>query len=148
MEAAIDQIALSLKDFTSQLEAVGKTFEDDKSSKVPMKQATMFMNLHSQLTTLGAQFTKLICSLKNTQGITCANGEEAKTKTRMNADHIDDLEQKSLLGKIAINIQDPEMKKIGILETGDYSVFNYDLLVTEVNKCYKTSIDARNDLRI
>ena len=148
MEAAIDQIASSLKDFNTQLEAVGKTFEEDKSSKVPLKQTTMMLSLHSQLTNLGIQFTKLICSLKTTQGITCSKGEEAKIQSRKNADHIDDLEQKSLLGKIAINIQDPEMKKkIGILETGDYTNFNYDLLVTEVNKHYKTSIDARQDLQ-
>ena len=148
MDAAIEAISSSLKDFTSQLEAVGKTFDEDKSSKVPAKQTTMFLSLHAQLTALGLQFTKLISSLKTTQGITCANGEEAKTKSRRKADHLDDLEQKSLLGKIAINIQDPEMKKrIGILESGDYSQFNYDLLVTEVNKRYGLNINSREDLQ-
>ena len=62
-------------------------------------------------------------------------GKRLVLKPGGNADHLDDLEQKSLLGKIAINIQDPELKKkIGILETGDYNNFNYDLLVTEVNQ--------------
>ena len=52
------------------------------------------------------------------------------------------------MGKIAINIQDPELKKrIGILDTGDYSNFNVDLLVSEVNKCYLTAIDASEDLQ-
>ena len=148
MDITIDLIAASLQEITTQLASVSKTFEDDKSSKVPVKTATMMMSLHTQITALGAQFSKLIKSLKTTQGITCSNGEEAKTQSRRNADHLDDLEQKSLIGKIAINIQDPELKKkIGILETGDYNSFNYDLLVSEVNKCYNTSIDARNDLQ-
>ena len=124
MEAAIDQIASSLKDITSKLDEVSKAFEDDKG-KVPAKQSNMMMSLHAQLTALGAQFTKLVSSLKTSQGITCSNGEEAKNQSRRNSDHLDDLEQKSLLGKIAINIQDPELKKkIGILETGDYTNFN------------------------
>ena len=52
------------------------------------------------------------------------------------------------MGKITINVQDPELKKnIGILETGDYNSFNLNLLVTQVNICYKTSIDAAEDLQ-
>ena len=52
------------------------------------------------------------------------------------------------MGKISINVQDPELKKkIGILDTGDYNQFNQDLLITEVNICYKTSIDAAKDLQ-
>ena len=147
MEAAIDQISSSLKDISSKLEQVSKTFDDDKG-KVPAKQSNMMISLHEQLSALGEQFTKLVQSIKTTQGITCSHGEEAKVKSRMNADLIDDLDQRSLLGKISINIQDPELKKrIGILDTGDYASFNYDLLVTEVNKRYHTSINARDDLQ-
>ena len=142
MDVTIDQIAASLKDFASKLEQVTKTFEEDKG-KVPAKQTNMMLSLHEQLSALGEQFTKLVASLKTTQGITCSKGEEAKVQSRRNADQIDDLDQRSLLGKIAINIQDPELKKkIGILDTGDYASFNYDLLVTEVNKRYHTSINA------
>ena len=124
-----------------------RLLNEDKSLKVPVKQTTMFNGLHTQVTALGKQFEKLIDSLKTSQGITCNFGEEASTKSRRNADHLDDLEQKSLQGKIAINIQDQELKKrIGILETGDYSSFNHALLVTEVNNRYKTSIE-REDLQ-
>ena len=147
MEAAIAEIASNLKDISVQLAGVSKTFEEDKYSKVPAKQTKMILSLHSQLMALGEQFAKLIFSLKTSQGITCSHGESASTQSRRNMDHLDDLEQKSLLGKIAINVMDPELKKrIGILETGDYNDFNYDLLVTEVNKRYKTSIDSGNDL--
>ena len=38
-------------------------------------------------------------------------------------------------------------KRIGILETGDYSNFNLNILVTEVNVLYKTSLDADKDLQ-
>ena len=120
MDLVIDQISTSLKDIQVQLASLSKNFEEDKSSKVPVKQATMFQGIHTQVTALGKQFEKLITSLKTSQGISCNFGEEASTQARKNADHIDDLEQKSLQGKIAINIQDPEMKKrIGILESGD-----------------------------
>ena len=147
MEATINQISSSLQDITAQLEQVSKTFEEDKG-KVPAKQSNMMLSLHLQLTALGEQFSKLVSSLKTSQGITCTKGEEAKVESRRNADLLDDLDQRSLLGKIAINIQDPELKKkIGILETGDYASFNYDMLVTEVNKRYHTSIDARSDLQ-
>ena len=141
MDIAIDQIATSLKDIQLQLASVSKAFEEDKSSKVPVKQTAMMQGLHTQITALGVQFEKLVKSIKTTQGLNCSIGEEAKTSSRRNADHLDDLEQKSLLGKIAINIQDQDLKKrIGILETGDYNSFNHHLLVTEVNNHYKTSI--------
>lgn len=61
---------------------------------------------------------------------------------------MDDLDQHSLLGKISINVQDPELKKrIGILETADYNAFNLHLLVDEVNHHYSTNIDAILDLQ-
>ena len=147
MEAAIDQISSSLQDISSKLEQVSKQFEDDKG-KVPAKQSNMMISLHEQISALSVQFTKLVKSIKTTQGITCNHGEEANVRSRRNADLIDDLDQRSLLGKISINIQDPELKKkIGLLDTGDYSNFDYNLLVTEVNKRYNTSIDARDDLK-
>ena len=119
-----------------------------KLTKVPVKTTNMFHGLHSQITAMGKQFEKLVKNLKTAQGINCKHGEDAKFQTKRNADHLDDLEQRSLMGKIAINIQDPDLKKrIGILETGDYNSFNHDLLVTEVSKRYLTSIDPSHDLQ-
>merc|ERR1712059_109326 len=101
------------------------------------------MGLHAQISAMGNQLEALVKSLKTSQGINCSLGEEANSQSKRNADYLDDLDQRSLMGKIAINIQDPEMKKrIGILETGDYNSFNVDLLVTEVNNRYKTSIEV------
>ena len=147
MDAAVDQISSSLKDIALKLEQVSKAFDEDKG-KVSAKQSNMMMSLHEQLSAMGQQFAKLVQSIKTTQGITCSHGEEANGRSRRNADLVDDLDQRSLLGKISINIQDPELKKkIGILDTGDYSSFNYNLLVTEVNKRYHLSIDADRDLK-
>ena len=71
---------------------------------------------------MGAQLKNLVKCLKTAQGISCKIGEEANSQTKRNADYLDDLDQKSLMGKIAINMQDPELKKrIGILDTGDYN---------------------------
>ena len=95
----------------------------------------MILGLHSQVTALRSQLEKPIKSMKTTQGLNCKIDEEASSQGRRNADYLDDLDQRSLLGNIAINIQDPELKKkIGILDTGDYNCFNLNLLVTEVNQ--------------
>ena len=52
------------------------------------------------------------------------------------------------MGKIAINVQDPDLKKrIGILDTGDYNAFDVDLLIHEVNNRYKLSINPQDDLQ-
>ena len=58
----------------------------------------------------------------NTQGLNCKIGEEASSAGRRNADYLDDLDQHSLMSKISINVQDPDLKKkIGILDTVDYN---------------------------
>ena len=102
--------------------------------KSPPKQSNMILGLHTQISAMGSQLEVLVKSLKTSQGINCSLGEEANSLSKRNADYLDDLDQRSLMGKIAINVQDPEMKKrIGILETGDYNSFDLQLLVHEVN---------------
>ena len=86
---------------------------------------------------MGDHMYKLIKSRNNAQGLNCKIG-----------DYLDNLDQRSLMVKTAINVQDPDLKKkIDILETGDYNSFNLNMLVTEVNIHYKTSIDATDDLQ-
>ena len=115
---------------------------------MPVKQSNMIQGLHTQITAMGVQLENLVKSLKTTQGISCNIGKKANSQTKINADYLDDLDQRSLMGKIAINIQDLELnKRIGILDTGDYNCFDLHLLVNEVNIRYKTNIDASEDLK-
>ena len=124
MEAATAAILHSLKDIGTQLDVLNNEWLNDKGNKTS-KQSNMITGLHAQITAMSAQLQELVKSLKNAQGITCTHGEEAKFQSKRNYDYMDDLDQRSLMGKIAINIQDQDMKKrIGILETGDYNSFD------------------------
>ena len=142
----MDQISSSLKTIQEQLLELNKEWEGGKGCKG--FQNNMIVGFHPQVTALGVQLEKLIKSMKTTQGLNCKI-EDASSQGRRNEDHLDELDQRSLMGKISINVQDPELKKkIGILESGDYNNFNLNLLVTEVNVCYKTSIDADHDYNL
>ena len=147
MEAATVAILSSLKDIGAQLEVLNNEWVNDKSNKTT-KQSNMITGLHTQITAMGTQLQELVKSLKTAQGITCSHGGEAKDQSRRNYDYIDDLDQRSLMGKISINVQDPEMKRrIGIMDTGDYNSFDLRLLVTEVNERYGIHIDPLEDLK-
>ena len=147
MEAATVAILNSLKDIGSQLEVLNTEWSSEKGNKTT-KQSNMIMGLHTQITAMGNQLQELVKSLKSAQGITCSHGGEAKSQAKQNYDYIDDLDQRSLMGKIAINVQDPELKKrIGILESGDYNSFDLQLLVREVNGRYGIHIDPTEDLK-
>ena len=147
MEAATVAILHSLKEIGSQLETLNNEWINDKGNKTS-KQSNMITGLHTQITAMGTQLQELVKSLKSAQGVTCSHGGEAKSQSRQNYDYLDDLDQRSLLGKIAINVQDPDMKKrIGILETGDYNSFDFRLLITEVNRRYGIHIDPNEDIK-
>ena len=146
MEKSMSEIATSLKTMPETLNTLSKDWDGGKGLKGDLN--TVIKGLCTQVKIMGEQMEKLVKSIKTTQGLNSIIGEEASNAGRQNAENLDDLGQRSLMGKIAINVQDPEIKKkIGILETDDYSQFNVDLLVTEVNLHYKTSIHPYDDLQ-
>ena len=129
MEAATTQILASLKEISNQLVTLNSEWSADKG-KIPAKQSNMIQGLDSQITAMGNQLENLVKSLKTTQGMSCKICEDAKSQSKTNADYLDDLDQRSLMGKIAITVQDPDLRRrIGILETGDYNSFDLQLLV-------------------
>ena len=147
MEATTVAILHSLREIGTQLEVLNNEWTNDKGTKTS-KQTNMITGLHPQITAMGTQLEALVKSLKTSQGINCSLGEEANTQSKRNYDYLDDLDQRSLMGKIAINVQDQDMKKrIGILETGDYNSFDLQLLVHEVNNRYRININAADDLK-
>ena len=58
MEAAIDQISISLKEIQMHLSNLSK-----------VKTNNMFSGLHTQITAMGEQLEKLVKNLKTAQGI-------------------------------------------------------------------------------
>ena len=60
---------------------------------------------------MSEQINKIVKILKTAQGLNCKIGDKASNQGRINADYLDDLDQCSLAGKIAINIQDPDLKR-------------------------------------
>ena len=142
----MNEIAASLKTMQETLNTLGTNWDVSRGVKGDIN--TAIKGLYTQVKIMSEQMEKLVKSMKTMQGLNCKIGEDASNAGRQNADYLDNLDQTSLMGKIAINVQDPELKKkIGILETGDYSQFNVDLLVTEVNLHYKTSIHPFDDLQ-
>ena len=140
------EVASSLKSIQETLTTLTDDWNGGKGAKGEVN--VVIKGLCTQVKNMGEQFEKLVKSIKTAQGLNCKIGEEASSSGRRNADYLDDLDQRSLMGKIAISVQDPELKKrIGILETGDYNAFNIDLLVTEVNNRYMLSINAKEDLQ-
>ena len=109
MDCAIDQISSSLKDIQTQLNKLNEDWDGDKNKTKPIVNA-MIAGIHSQVGALGGQLEKLIKSLKNSQRLNCKIGEEARSQGRSYMDYLDDLDQRSLMGKIAINVQDPEFR--------------------------------------
>ena len=139
MDKAMTELASSLKSIQDTLNILSTEWNGSKGQKGDVN--TVIKGLCEQVKFMGEQMEKLVKSMKTAQGLNCYVGEEAKNSGRQNADYLDDLDQRSLLGKIAISIQDPELKKrIGILDTGDYNAFDVDLLIHEVNNLFLTAI--------
>ena len=55
--------------------------------------------------------------------------------------YLDDLEQRSLLGSISINIQDPILKaRVGVKKDGDYNNIDVNVLTEGIVNRYKVTM--------
>ena len=88
----------SLKTFTKAINRIDQKW--GPAEKQTVIQKTMTKGLHSQLEAIGDVFTKLVQSVKNNRGLSSNQSNKAQKPARKNMDHLDELDQRSLMGKI------------------------------------------------
>ena len=79
---------------------------------------------------MGEQLALMVNLLKDLRATSCDNTARTSSLAKRNADHLDDLEQCSLLSSISINIQDQMLKtRVGLKEDSDYNNIGVVLLL-------------------
>ena len=138
IENALIQMTDALVNFNDAISeiddkfATGGSFKDTKA---------MVNGLSKQVGALGKVVKLLINSIKDSKVLSCGLGENADTLSRINADYLDDVDQKTLVGKLAINIQDPALKlAIGIKEISDYNDVNVPVLLKAISDRYRIDL--------
>ena len=91
------EVASSLKTMQETLNTLSDNWDVGKGLKGDLN--TVIKGLCTQVKCMGKQLEKLVKSMKTAQGLNCKIGEEASTSGRRNADYLDDLDQKCLMGK-------------------------------------------------
>ena len=96
----------------------------------------------TQLASLSTHMKTMQSLLLQAKTTSCEHSEDTINWVKHNSDHMDDLEQRSLVGNITINIHDNQLKaQVGVKEETDYNDINVRVLVEAISARYKDKIE-------
>ena len=95
----------------------------------------------TQISCLSAHMKTMSSLLVQAKATSCEHSEDTVNWVKHNFDQIDDLDQRSLLGSISINVQDPKLKaQVGVKDDTDYNNINVLALTEAISVRYKVQI--------
>ena len=95
----------------------------------------------TQLSSLSTHMKTMQSLLVQAKVSSCEHTEDTINWVKHNSDLLDDLEQRSLVGNITINIHDNLLKtQVGVKEDNDYNDINVLALAESISKRYKVQI--------
>ena len=103
--------------------------------------STVTKAIITQVASLSSHTNTISSLLAQAKAASCEHSEDTLQWARHNSDQLEDLEQRSLIGSITINIQDSKLKAaVGIKHDADYNDIDVKALADAISTRYKVHI--------